>query len=347
MKQKHQKHFVRLLFVSLFFVSTFFVMPTSVAVAQSSAASETSNFSGLVPCGRNVDPQVDPAGAPCTACHAVLGAKKGFDYLVSIMVVGGIAVIMGMGVLYILSGVNEGLLKTAKGGITSVFMGIVFVLSAWLIVSTVLRFVASDNFVNGGGTFGGISVGDGVYGLTCVPNSQAGTATLAAGGVTAGTGKYAGGVSYAGTGTCKPGAPAGNPCSTQSLSGTCFGGGNVDTWSAICQAESNGNVSIASTTDKCAGDSVSFGLFQINITVHKLQDSSTGETLNCPAAFNGKFTGAGSQCSVKDRALYNKCKAAAARAKTNIQKACELAAPNSRNTGPWGAARRCNIPKTL
>jgi cytochrome c553 len=116
MKQKHKTHTVRLLVVGLFFASIFFTMAADVALAQSSAASDTSSFSGLVPCGRNGDPSVDPAAAPCTTCHAVLGAKKAFDYLVSIMVVVGIAVIMGMGVLYILSGVNESLLKTAKGG---------------------------------------------------------------------------------------------------------------------------------------------------------------------------------------------------------------------------------------
>jgi hypothetical protein len=251
--------------------------------------------------------------------------------------------------------VNVDLKKQAKEGLKAVFIGLVFMLSSWLIVSTVLFYLASDGFVQGDGNFFGVVKGDGAFGISCSLYSAGNKGRLSKDGSIFGlrSGGGAGGAgggsgeSFGNVGVCKPGQPAGNPCSPASLAETCFGGTNVNTWSAICQAESNGNVSIPSSTDRCAGDPVSFGLFQINITVHKLKDPTTGSTLDCPAAFNGKLETVSSVCSVKDRALYDKCRAAATNAKTNINKACEIAAPNASNTGPWGAARRCKISKSL
>jgi cytochrome c553 len=355
MKQKHKTHTVRLLVVGLFFASIFFTMAADVALAQSSAASDTSSFSGLVPCGRNGDPSVDPAAAPCTTCHAVLGAKKAFDYLVSIMVVVGIAVIMGMGVLYILSGVNESLLKTAKGGIMSVFMGIVFVLSAWLIVSTVLRFVASDNFVNGGGTFGGVSVGDGVYGLTCTPNSQAGTAKLADGAIIAGAGSYANASSFVGSGTCSTITDPNNLCSVSKMQSSCFAA-NANIWSGICNVESaGGKRSIPSSTDICANlgsKSFSGGIFQINILANgsKLDSakcSNLGTHDKCLKYNNGACV-SWSCTAGKNVANWDYCMKLTFDPATNFKVACSLSKQGT-YTKPWPhtAQKVCKVPVNL
>jgi uncharacterized membrane protein (GlpM family) len=308
-------------------------------------------FQGIINCGKATAPG-DPEGEPCTACHFIVAGKGLLDYLISIMVVVAVAVTFAMGIFYILSGVNADLKKQAKEGLWAVVIGLVFMLSAWLIVSTVLFYLASDGFVKGDSSFLGVTKGEGAFGLSCSLYSAGNKGQLTKSGTIYGlrsgtSGAGGSGESYGNVGVCQPGQPAGNPCSPESLASTCFGGSNVNTWSAICQAESNGNVSIPSSTDKCAGDPVSFGLFQINITVHKLKDPSTNQTLDCPAAFNGKLETVNSVCSVKDRSLYDKCKAAATNAQTNIQKACEIAAPNATNTGPWGAARRCQISKTL
>lgn len=343
----NQKQKVRI-FSGIFLVATFFsVIPavpfsngTVAAQSAPSSALESGGYSGLIPCGRSGNQ--GEASMPCTACHAVVGAKRLMDYLTGIMVVVAVAVIVAMGVLYILSGVNVDLKKTAKGGIRAVFIGLVLMLSAWLIVSTILRFMASDQFIQGGSTDGkggfiGLMAGDGTYGLQCSTRSDAGTAELTPGGVVPGAGTYA----SAGTGTCK--APTTGACSPNALRSTCFGGKNVDTWSAICYKESTGSTTIASKTDICTGDEspVSFGLFQINISANKIGN------LDCPKAFSSVFTGSNKNCRVVNRTLYNQCVAAAKDATKNIATACGLAGSNASNTGPWGAARACKIPTKI
>ena len=310
---------------------------TKTPSTDTSSVLESDDYSGLIPCGRSGN---GGASEPCTACHAVVGVKRLMDYLTSIMVVVAITVIVAMGVLYILSGVNVDLKKRAKAGLQAVFFGLVFVLSAWLIVSTILRFMANEQFVSGGGGFIGLAPGEGVYGLQCSTYSDATRATMRDGVIVdTRSSDYTG--TYSSTGTCQ--APASGPCSPQSLQQTCFGGGQVKTWSAICQAESSGSASVASGTDKCTGDGsvVSFGLFQINISANKIGG------LNCPAAFSSVFSGSNKNCRVINRELYNQCVLAAKDPQKNIATACSLAAPNATNTGPWGAARRCNIPRRL
>jgi hypothetical protein len=69
--------------------------------------------------------------------------------------------------------------------------------------------------------------------------------------------------------------------------------------------------------------------------------------LNCPAAFSGgAYTASNHNCRVTNRTLYDQCVAAATTASKNIAVACRLSS-NGTNTGPWGAARRCNIPTRL
>jgi hypothetical protein len=328
-----------LFFTALSAVGSFFAFPPQPALAQ--GAVELSNTPAaedtayLIPCGRRDGQGLE--SEPCTACHAVVAGKRLIDYMMRIMVVVAVAVIVAMGVLYILSGVNADLNKKAKEGLMAVVYGLVFMLSAWLIVSTVLRFLANENVINGGDGFLGIVTGDGVYGLECSTESSGNKVTLAGGSV-ASTG------GYAAAGVCQPGSPAGNPCSPQSLASTCFGGSSVNTWSAICQAESNGSVTVSSGTDRCtdaARTPVSFGLFQINISANSIGG------LNCPKAFDKPFTGSDKNCRVVNQELYNQCVAAAKNAQNNIATACRLASPNATNTGPWGAARRCNIPRKL
>lgn len=338
MNQKQKVRFLSLIFfIAILFAPTSFTPNfSSIASAQTAPTSvlESEGYSGLIPCGRSTG----AASEPCTACHVVVGAKRLMDYLTSIMVVVAIAVIVAMGILYIFAGVSPDLKKKSKAGLTAVITGLVLMLSAWLIVSTILRFMANEQFVSGGTGFIGLAPGDGAYGLQCSTKSDARTATLAPGkGVVAGGGTYG----SAGTGTCK--APASGPCSTQSLASTCFGGKNVDAWSAICYAESNGSVTVPSGTDRCTGDGkpVSFGLFQINISANKVAG------LDCPKAFSSTFTGQNKNCRVVNQALYNQCVAAVKNAQNNIDTACRLAGTNATNTTPWGAARRCNIPRQL
>jgi hypothetical protein len=322
------------LLFALFFVATFFGGLTVPAPTEAA---------GLVVCALNADDtgtaNIDES-LPCTACHILLMADSIIDWITRVMTVVGIAVIFAMGILYIVSAGNEKMIGMAKGGIKAALIGVTVILMAWLIVNTIIR-------LSGSSTYFSDYFQTGTFSFTCDTTSNAGSASSTNFGAGTGTGGAAGsggGTGYSGSGSCQPVTnSASNPCSTANLSKTCFGGAQVNAWSAICQAESGGNTSIASSVDICKGDGsvVSFGLFQINISANKIGN------LNCPSAFSSVYTGANKNCRVIDRDLYSQCVSAAKNASQNIATACKLAAPNATNTGPWGAARRCNIPKSL
>jgi len=103
------------------------------------------------------------------------------------------------------------------------------------------------------------------------------------------------------------------PCTVDNLK-QYFGSG-AETASKVCNKESGGNAGLASTTDKTAdGKTFSWGLFQINLTQHKIGG------LDCPSAFNGKNYSA----TVKNQSLYDQCVAAATNPTTNLEYASSL-----------------------
>ncbi|MEK7094332.1 MAG: hypothetical protein AAB903_03270, partial [Patescibacteria group bacterium] len=144
------------------------------------------------------------------------------------------------------------------------------------------------------------------------------------------------------------------PASVSSLESSCFGQ-NASYASGIAREESHGSTIIHSGVDYCAGDgshdSVSWGLFQINLTVHKFENytnpiSGLTETLDCPKAFNMPYRGASSrdQCKVTNRLLYQACVRAAQNPSANIRVACKISKNGSR-WGQWGANNICGFPK--
>jgi hypothetical protein len=161
------------------------------------------------------------------------------------------------------------------------------------------------------------------------------------------TGSFGGGGASGGlgSGTCSA-APSG-PASTANLSSTCFDG-NAFHASAIAFAESGGLDSRPSGVDKCLDQNgnvvklnseevvVSWGLFQINLTAHKMG------SLNCPAAFDKMYTAQNHQCQVTDPGLYASCKQAAIDAQTNIQVACQISS-NGQTWSAWGANKKCGF----
>lgn len=157
---------MRLFFLSLFlfsfFVSISFPSPANAAI---------------VPCGRSED---DPATAnidetkPCTICHLVIGGNKVIDWGLKVMTYVALAVIVAMAILYIVSTGNEGLMKTAKGGLVAALAGFAIMLAAWLIVNTTLRVLTAK--------VPGLVASKTGFGFTCDTTSLAGTATGGGGG---------------------------------------------------------------------------------------------------------------------------------------------------------------------
>ena len=139
----------------------------------------------------------------------------------------------------------------------------------------------------------------------------------------------ASGVSYGGR-TCSPITNNASPASVDNLSKTCFGkmGGEVAKQASIVASrESGGNPSLPVSAGSCGagkrparcsgGEIPVWGLYQINLTVHKVGG------LDCPSAFTGEWT-CSKSCTVKNTDLYNRCVAAAKNAENNISAACEI-----------------------
>lgn len=169
-------------------------------------------------------------------------------------------------------------------------------------------------------------------------------------------------------------------CSVASLQIVCFGN-NATKASSICNVESKGESNLPSGVDincderfwlrdqakneRLARETresaicqsiknkpkqpVSFGLFQINLTVHKLKDAQ-GNEKDCPSAFEcagiDGYTATNHICKVKEDKvdLYNECIQLAYNATINIKKACKIS-NNGQNWGQWGANRECKFPK--
>lgn len=178
-------------------------------------------------------------------------------------------------------------------------------------------------------------------------NAIAGQAPSALGGGgsgnTSGGGGTKGGGGPVGTPGKKCGPPIGGPCSIESLKSSCFGRFDERTLneaSAICFAESNGNVT-AGKTDVCKdGNVFSWGLYQINLTVHQNTNSAL-PFYQCPSA----FTARNFACTVKDRPKYDACVSQATNPQINIEYACTLFKGRGNDWDDWTTAKECGFVK--
>ena len=135
---------------------------------------------GLIPCGLTND---DPATAlptdessPCTVCHIVVAGNNLIKWGLGIMTVIAVTVMFAMAVLYVVSAGNPGMMQTAKGGIVAALIGFSIMLSAWLIVNTVLTILVDNTeLVDSAGRpkpLGGL-VSGGVFKFECDQSSNA------------------------------------------------------------------------------------------------------------------------------------------------------------------------------
>lgn len=134
--------------------------------------------------------------------------------------------------------------------------------------------------------------------------------------------------------------PSGGQCnvltsgagSLTNLRNSCFGT-NAERASMIANKESTGNATAVSTIDKCqpGGEPVSFGLFQINISANKVAG------LDCPKAFDKKYTADSKTCKIINQPLYEQCKRAALIESDNIKAACAIT-KNGTDWSPYNNA---------
>ncbi len=134
-------------------------------------------------------------------------------------------------------------------------------------------------------------------------------------------------------------------CSTQNLQAAGCSAQLAKGMSILCSVESANDPTIYSRSDICEGPngkrsitlsnnpglpanvrgktipmSASWGLFQFNLTFHRVGGH------NCPAAFGGTtFTGSNKSCNVSNQSLYESCIIAATTVQSHLQYACQLA----------------------
>ncbi len=300
----------------------------------------------LVPEAHELD-QDCPVGAPLgfggvlQLIQNVMNAAISFGVLIFLLV------IVFAGILWILTPTNPENHSQAKKVLTNAVIGLLIILSAWLIVDFVMKILYSGTDGQQGvfGPWNEILTG----GDICVVAGE--VRPLFDGSITAVPGITTSGGGTGGGGQCT--APTAGPCTTTALQNTCFGQKGVANQAAlICGAESRGNPQNLSSSDRLtSGEAYSVGLFQINLTNSFTQrvdgrDCSDAFTEPCQNSNGYNNVARNGRCSVRirDRALYNACVTAAQNASTNIAVACTL---HDGDWGRWSTSRPdvCNLPR--
>ncbi len=243
-------------------------------------------------------PQCPPTG--CRACDLVTLANNVIKFLIymSIFVAVGSVVVIGFSA--VVSG--ESAAHELAGTFTNIVVGIIIMLSGWLIIDTIMKVLV-------GGRLGPWNA------VECINNpamQQPSGQTMGGTTIDPVTGLVS---SVVGVGDCSPSA----------LSQTF--GGQAAVMSCIAQRESSCIAGRQSTVDRTSvgGDAFSIGLYQVNLTVHNLNEPGCtalngGQPLNCISAFQGRNRGA----VVVDRGLYDRCVSAAANVSCNTAVAQSL-----------------------
>ncbi len=164
------------------------------------AIPESVSAAGLVPCGRSSGTAEEML--PCTLCHVVVGGKRIMDWGMRVMLAIALTVITAMGLWYIVSTGDEGMMKQARAGIASTLSGVAVMLGAWLIVSTVLSLFAQETDPTKNPIVG-LQSGNG-FTFSCSTKSLAGSAT----GTAASGGAAGSNTSFTGTGSLATGCRA-------------------------------------------------------------------------------------------------------------------------------------------
>lgn len=291
----------------------------------------------LVPEAHDLDSNC-PVGAPLGFGGVLQLIQNLMNASVSFGIIICVIVIAFAGILWILTPTNPENHSQAKKVLTNAAIGLLIILSAWLIVDFVMKLLYNQN-LEGWGPWNTILSG----GNVCVTATD--TKPLFDGKITWIPGQDSG----TGTSTKSTG---GGTCLVQT-SGSCavsalgVFGTAAENASRVCYGESHGNASLPSGVDRLGdGTPYSFGLFQINITAHKIGG------LNCPAAFSKQSCtvsscGAGSGVRVVDATLYNKCRAAAINPANNIATAHKIYLDAHATWSPWGAAKKCGLADSM
>ncbi len=315
---------------------------------------------GIVPCGRSCDNPAtsDDETKICTLCHLLILIQNITNWILMVMTYIAFAVLVAMGILYIVSTGKPQLTGLAKSGIWAALVGLAIVLLGWVAINVILMVLADGTLGSDTASFS-IKTNGSWFTYSCDTQTKY-TGT----GGTGGTGGSGGGGGDGGSG----GGPGNGSCSvitsgyctTENLGKACSW--NAEAASKVCNVESGGNTAAASNTDRCqneSGDRFSFGLFQLNIiangcmlgsdccwqNVFSLENGSAGNNggakKRCTNSKGVTYV-CGWGCSVINRAKYTECSQRAMDAAKNISAACTLYKQSG--WGPWPVTKkRCGL----
>jgi hypothetical protein len=267
-------------------------------------------------------------------------------YKFGIWTIGLAAMLMIMigGYMYIMSAGNTASVGKAKGVITDAIFGLILALTSYLLLYTINPELVALNF---SGTGGGVTGGNGSGGTTnktdckrwCEENNADETTD---------EGKKYNADCLKGCDELPPSGPTSQTglCKVENLQAAF--GSHAARASCICNAESGGTED-AGAADKClpGGQVISWGLFQINISVHDViadcACTKAGKTLSgkpCVpnASADSQYTGSHKNCIPQNN--YNACKGAAINGPTNINYAAKLSKGGT-NFSQWSTNSKC------
>ncbi len=271
-------------------------------------------YGALVPCD----------GVDCSTCHIVTTVNGVVKWLVQIMVVLAGLILAWAGFTMVTSGGSSEKISHAKEMMVNALIGFIILLSAWLVVDTILKALVGET-LPGYGPWNEIQCSGSPAAQGLQSNAPA---VQDGGGGSVAFGK--GSCTVAQSGACSPDALA------------AFGGQSTQA-SQICGKESGGNPASLSNTDRMRNvpgqPSFSVGLFQINLTVHELVGCGPGgSTLNCKSAFRGtNYT-----ATIENRPLYDQCVAAAQNPQCNISNAVRIQQRRG-SWKDWSTAAPCGL----
>lgn len=315
------------------------VLALLIVLPQATHAASTSFFGPIIPTSGQC---VCAGSAPDWGCVLQL-IQNVMNFIVTLATVGITIFIALAGFSYMSSGGNPEKRTQANKQIMNAVIGLLIVLCAYLLVDSLMKVLYNQN--SGFGPWNSILVGNGNDYCIVEHNPPGlGTAVVQVANVEA---NKSGGTPTTG------GAVQGGVCAVQS-SGSCstanltIFGSVASQASQICNAESHGNASIKSGTDKLGdGTPYSIGIFQINLTANSVGG------LPCPSAFSKqgctvKSCGPGTGVVVTNASLYNQCVQAADNPQTNAAAAYQIYQKGNKRGGgnswnPWGTAQQCGL----
>jgi hypothetical protein len=128
-------------FLLVTFVLSLFLYLPIVPLVDGGMTVALVDAAGLVPCGEK--------GNPCNACHAMGMVNSLISYMFTIITFLAVMVIMYAGVKLVTSQGNASEWEEAKGMLTNMIVGFVIVLSAWLVVDTLMKMLIDTKVVPG------------------------------------------------------------------------------------------------------------------------------------------------------------------------------------------------------